>query len=230
MTNSQMFCDKYFQKRESIVREQIGERLDQIEKDFAQLYSPVMVRLMNADLSKPLTIDELLSFEPSRRQGIISAILYDDALWRLEAARIMLSIGMLNVCYSNLRSCLETIVTAHIIENLDSEAVKFIQQKEIEPTKITDFIPDDYNKAIVGMKKALSNWGIHCSLNGAQLGLTFGPSTFDKMISGTNAQRKEALSGDFNDVAATCIKAMGDVFLLFMFLMSKGTKYRRKQE
>jgi len=227
MTDGHIFCDKYFEKRESAVREKIGKQLDQLEKEFEQLHSPVMVRLMNAKLEKALTLEELLSFEPSRRQGIVSAVLYNDAFWRLEAARIMLTVGMFNVCYSNLRSCLETIVTAHIIENLDAEAIKFIKQKAIVPAKIATFIPDKYNEAIIGMKKTLGNWGVHCSINGTQIGLAFGPSTSDKMLSKTSTQRKEALNEDFANVAITCINVMNDVFLLFMFLIHKGTTYRK---
>ena len=75
MENGQISRDKYFERLERLVRGLIGTQLDQMKKDFEQLDSPVMVRLMNAQLNKPLTIDELLSFEPSRRQGILSAVL-----------------------------------------------------------------------------------------------------------------------------------------------------------
>ena len=54
MESSCIFCDKYFEKRESVVRTQIGTRLDQMRKDSEQLYSPVMTRLMNAQLNRPL--------------------------------------------------------------------------------------------------------------------------------------------------------------------------------
>ena len=93
MADGQLFCDEYFEKREQVVRTQIGAPLDQMRKDFKQLDSPVMTRLMNAQLDKPLTVDELLSFEPGRIQNILSAVLYNDALWRFQAAYIMLCIG-----------------------------------------------------------------------------------------------------------------------------------------
>jgi len=226
MENGQIFRDKYFERRERLVRGLIGTQLDQMKKDFEQLDSPVMVRLMNAQLNKPLTIDELLSFEPSRRQGILSAVLYNDALWRLEAARIMLCIGMLNVCYSNLRSCLDDFVGAHIIENLDEEAVNFLKTGQINPTKLEHFIPQEYNQHIKEIKDAMGKWGVHCSLDSAQLGIAFGQSTFDKLVSKTAIPKKEALHKDFRRGAQVCLKAMGDVFLMFMFLISKGTKYR----
>lgn len=224
MNTGRIFCDKYFGKREELVRELIGKQLDQVETDFKQLDSPVMSRLMNAQLNKPLTIDELLSFEPSKRQSILSAVLYNDALWRLEAARIMLSIGMLNVCYSNLRSCVDDFVGAHIIENLDDEAISFLKTGEINPTKLKNFIPPEYNRHIIGIKKAMGRWGVHCSLDSARIGLAFGPSTFDKMVSYTKIEKGELLHEDFKKAAESCIEAMGNVFLMFMFLISRGTK------
>lgn len=230
MKNGRIFCDNYFEKRESVVREQIGKQLDRLKGDFAQLYSPVMVRLMNAQLDKPLTKDELLSFEPSKRQDILAAVLYNDALWRLEAAYIMLCIGMLNVSYSNLRSCIDDIVGAHIIENLDSEAVNFLKKGEINPTKIEKYIPEEYNILVRTIKETLGKWGVHCSLDSVQLSLAFGPSTFIKMISQTTIPKSEKISKDFKNAADVCIKVMGDVFILFMFLMSKGTKYQREIE
>ena len=230
MADSQIFCDTYFEKREKIVREQIGEQLDGVKRDISQLYSPCMVRLMNAQPQKELTLEELLSLEPSQRQGILSAVLYNDALWRLEAAHLMLCIGILNVAYSNLRSCLETVVDAHIVENLDTEAIRFLNGEDIEPVKITEFIPAQYDKAIIGMKKTLGNWGVHCSLSGAQLGIFFGPNTFEKMVSDTTIKKEQLLHTGFKDAASTCLQAIGDVFKMFMFLMSKGTKFHRTIE
>jgi hypothetical protein len=229
MANNQIFCDVYFEKREKIVREQIGEQLDGMKLNIAQLYSPCNARLRNARPQKELTIEELLSLEPSQRQGILSAVLYHDALWRLEAARIMLCIGMLNVAYSNLRSCLETVVDAHIVENLDTEAIKFLKGEDIEPTKIAEFIPEKYDKAIIRMKKTFGNWGIHCSLRGAQLGIFFGPNTFEKMVSGTKIKKDPSLHTEFKDAATTCLDAIGKVFLVFTYLIHKGTKYHRGQ-
>lgn len=228
MDVSRIFCDKYFGKREELVREVIGKQLDQMETDFRQLDSPVMSRLMNANLTKPITTGELLSFEPTKRQKLLSAVLYNDALWRLQAARIMLSIGMLNVCYSNLRSCVDDFVGANVIENLDEEAISFLKMGQINPSKIEDFIPPEYNCNIKDIKSTLGKWGVHCSLDSAQLGLGFGPNTFAKMISETNIQKKEILHEEFKEAAEVCITAMGDVFLMFMFIMSKVTSYRAK--
>ena len=127
MTNGEIFCDKFYQWRERLVREQIGEELDKLKPEIKQLYSPCMSRLMNAQTQKELTLNELLALPPNQRQAIVSTILYNDALWRIEAAYLMLCIGMLNVVYSNLRTCLENVVKAHIVENLDSEAQRLLK-------------------------------------------------------------------------------------------------------
>ena len=74
----------------------------------------------------------------------------------------------------------------------------------------------------------MGKWGVHCSLDSAQLGLAFGPSTFDKMVSNTTIPKKELLHEDFKKAAEVCIRSMRDVFIMFMFLISKGTRYRSK--
>jgi hypothetical protein len=47
------------------------------------------------------------------------------------------------------------------------------------------------------------------------------------MISDTKINKPQELDPNFFDFADTCIQAIGGVFLIFMFLMSKGTKYNR---
>lgn len=225
MTNTNIYSDTFYQAREVVVRQQIGKQLDSLKKDISQLYSPCTVRMMK--IQKEMTLEELLSLDSDLRQAIVAAILYNDALWRIEAAYLMLCIGMLNVTYSNLRSCLESIVNAHIVENLDSEAIKFLKTGKIEPTKISSFIPEEYDKAILQMKRALSDWGVHSNLRSVQLSVLFGPNTFDKMVSKTTMQRNQTLNEAFTDAAKSCIKAIGDVFVMFMWLMGKGTKYQR---
>ena len=178
-------------------------------------------------IQKEITLEDLLSLDPDSRQAILAAILYNDALWRFESAYLMLTIGMLNVTYSNLRSCLESIVKAHIVENLDSEAIKFLKTGKINPTKISGFIPEEYDNAILKMREAFSDWGIHSHLRAVQLSSLFGPNSFDKMVSATTIKRPQILSDAFTDAATTCIKAMGKVFIMFMWFISKGTEYRR---
>lgn len=169
MSESTLFLDKFYNERESLIREQIGPKLDGLKNDLKQLYSPCVVRLMNADqqvqTDKGLTIEDLLNLEPSKRQMIVTATMYNDALWRLEAAYLMLCIGMLNVAYSNLRSCLETVIAAHIVENIESQSIKFLSGERINPADIAPFIPEKYNENIKAIKEKLGEWGIHNDRN-----------------------------------------------------------------
>jgi len=225
MSNTNIYSDAFYQNREVVIRNKIGKQLDSLRKDISQLNSPCTVRMMK--IPKGMTWENLPSLDSDSRQAILAAILYNDAFWRLESAYLMLTIGMLTVTYSNLRSCLESVVKAHIVENLDSEAIKFLKTGQINPTKISGFIPEEYDNAILKMREAFSDWGTHSHLKAVQLSALFGPSSFDKMVANTTINRPQILSDAFADAARTCIKAMGDVFVMFMWIMSKGTKYSR---
>ena len=221
-----LYNDTFYAHREELIRQQIGKRLDTLRRDLSQLDSPCATKLFAIPHDKVLTIKELLSLNSSERRQILSTLLYNDAYWRLEAAYLTFCVGMLNVTYSNLRSCLETVVAAHIIENLDSEARKFLTKGNVDPTKIARFIPKQYNEQIIKMKKTLGEWGVHSHLSSVQLGSLFGPNVFEKMVSHTSVKREQTLNPEFVNAANTCIQVIGDVFLMFMFLMSKGTKYK----
>jgi len=221
-----LYNDTYYAHREELIRQQIGKRLDTLRRDLSQLDSPCATKLFALPHNNVLTIQEILSLNSSERQQIISTLLYNDAYWRLEAAYLTLCVGMLNITYSNLRSCLETVVAAHIIENLDSEARKFLTKGKVNPTNIARFIPKQYNEQIIKMKEKLGEWGVHSHLSSIQLGSLFGPNAFEKMVSHTSVKREQTLNPEFVNVANTCIQVIGDVFLMFMFLMSKGTKYK----
>ena len=225
MTNINTYSDTFYKAREIAVRKQIGKQLDNMKKNFSQLHSPCLTRMMK--IQKEMTLEELLSVDSSTRQEILAAVLYNDALWRIEAAYLMLTLGMMNVVYSNLRSCLESVIKAHIVENLDSEAIKFLKTGIINPAKISGFIPKQYDDAIFKWRKAFSDWGTHSNLSAVHLSVLFGPNTFEMMVSKTNAQRVQVLNESFTAAAITCIKAMGQVFLFFMWVISKGTKYHR---
>ena len=137
MTGGRYYKDKFYSEREQLIYAQIGKRLYNTEKMIEKLYGECIKRIQNSPLSqKDLTTDEILEMEPVKRQSIVAAIVYNDALWRLEAAYLMLCIGTLNVVYSNLRTCLESVVSAHIEENIDAESIKFLQGKKIDPTKL----------------------------------------------------------------------------------------------
>lgn len=221
-----IYADKFYASREELIRKSIGNRLDTLRKDLSQLDSPRGVKLMNLPKRNILTIKNLLSLETVVRQQILSTLLYNDAYFRLESAYLTFCVGMLNITYSNLRSCLETVVDAHIVENLDNEARRFLTKGEVDRTKIALFVPKEYDQHIVRMKKTLSKLGVHSHLQSIQLSSLFGPNVFDRMISKTSVKREQTLHPAFIEAANQCYQAIGDVFVIFMWLIHKGTKYR----
>jgi hypothetical protein len=225
LTN-QIYSDRFYARREELIRGQVGARLDILRRDLNQLDSPCIVRLMNLHLDKGMTLEEALALDAAERQRILASLLYNDAYWRLDAAFLMLSIGILNVTYSNLRSCLEAVVSAHLIENDDTEAQKFLKTGEVNQSKISSFVPPEYNEEIKKMKDILSEWGVHPRLQSMQLTTKFGPSAFQKMICKTTIKDNQNIPDDFVIAANACINLFGRVFIIFMWFLDKGTKYK----
>lgn len=95
MTTSNIYSDAFYHDREIAVREQIDQLLDSTQKNIVQLHSPCLQRMMK--IQEEMTLEDLLTAEPNVRQEILSAILFNDALWRIEAAYLMLALGMLSL-------------------------------------------------------------------------------------------------------------------------------------
>jgi len=226
--NNLIFSDPFYAQREQLIRSQIGPQLDTLKKDMGQFLSACKARLFALRLDRPLTLEELRSCEPAKRQAILSAFLYNDAYWRFEAAYLMLSLGMLNVAYSDLRSCLETAMTGHVIENLDSEAIHFLKTGKLNLSKLSRFVPKEYDEILSQMKDYLSVKGTHSRLASLQLGITYGPNTLEKTLASITLAPPQHLQDDFKDAAPQCLKVSIDVLLMFMFLMSKGTRYQSR--
>jgi len=222
MSDGKFFQHPFYSEREQLVYKEIGRDLDQLETILEQLTSPCMVRIMNSKLSnKDLTIQDVLDMETNDRQDIVAAIMYNDGLWRIEAAYLMLCVGLLNVAFSNLRSCMECIIAANIVENIDEEAVNYLNGKRINLNKLNGSIDKDYNQKIKTMKDRLGEWGVHSTIIATRFGM-MGPNTFDKMISKNNYPRPQSLVPGFKDAAIDCVQAINDVFLVFRFLISRG--------
>ena len=222
MTDNKIFKHPFYAEREQLVYGEIGRDLDQLEAILEQLYSPCLSKIWNTKLSnKDLTIQDVLDMEQKDRQDIVAAILYNDGLWRIEAAYLMLSVGFLNVAFSNLRSCLESIVAANIAENIDEEAVNFLNGKKIDPTRLNGAINKDYSQQIKEMRERLGEWGVHSNVVATRFGM-LGPNTFDKMISKIKNPRSQSLIPGFKEAATDCVRAINSVFLVFMFLISRG--------
>ena len=231
MTETQIFSDKFYSERDNLVWEHIGAQLGGLREQLKQLYSPCITRLMDAayqtQADRASTIGELLDLEPRKRQMIVTATMYNDALWRLEAAYLMLRIGVLNVAYSNLRSCLETIIVAHIVENIESKSVDFLNNKRINQADIAPFISNKYNDDIKQLKGKLGEWGVHSKVESIMIGIFCNPNTFEKMISENKGSKPQTIQPEFSNYAKMCVRAFNTVSLIFHFLIHKGTTYRR---
>lgn len=223
MTSRQEYSpETFFGKYESLIREQIGDQLDDFNKLLHDIGNRCMVRLMNIRSSdKVLTVEELLHSDSIQRGKTVSAILYDDALWRLEAAYLMISIGLLNIAYANLRESSEALIVAFIVERVDAQAIKFLKGEKVDQTLIKNYISPDYNQLLKEMKEAFSNWGVHTKFESVQLTSLFGPGRFNRIVAGVpKVNRPLKLPDGFVDAASRCIKQGGNLGVLFVWLMN----------
>ena len=160
--------------------------------------------------------------EPRQRQDLLAAIMYNSAFWFFEASYLMLCLGQLNIAYSNLRSCLERSVAAHIIESIEDEACNFLEGDGINLQKLEDIVPSEMNQRVCGLQKILNDWGVHTRISEVLLYSLFGPVTFEKMLSVLKPSSFQAMNQEFMESVDACIEIMGEVFVTAYFLMKKG--------
>jgi hypothetical protein len=231
MNEYKLFADPFFGEREKLIKGCLGSQLDQTSEIIKQLYSPCTSRLFNAEMqlgpSINLTVEGLIDLEPKKCQALLSAYLYDHALWYLEASCIMLRSGIIGCVYTNLRTCLETIIVSHIIENYETELNKFLTGKEINLSVIEGLLTPKYNEDIKQIKYTLGQWGIHTNINSTIIGIFCDPLTLDKMISETNNPKSQILHEQFVDYGKVCLQAINTVFLVFMFIVSKRLNLKK---
>jgi len=225
MTNRQEYSlQTFLGKYEILIREQLGKQLDDLYKQLHNIGKKCNIKLMNIPPSeKGITVNDLLQGSSEYRRQTVAAMLYNDALWRLEAAYLMLSIGLINIAYANLRESKEALVIAFIVQRVDTEAINFLEGKEVDKKLIANYINSDYNKRLKDMGDAFGKWGVHTNFESVQLTSLFGPSRFDKMVTeSTKINKVLKLPDGFVDVASTCIERAGYLGLLFSWLMSKS--------
>jgi len=228
MESKQMFStENYFGKYELIIRGEIGKELDDFKQLIGQIENRCTVRIMNINFTRPdkgtpLTIEKLISCDKDYRCKTLSALLYNDALWRLEAAHLMMCVGLLNVAYANLRSSLEFLQTAFIVERCDNEAFRFLENKEVNLKLIEKLLIDPrYSDKLKDLKDSYSVLGVHRYLSSLQLSSLFGASRFDKYVTESTKIKKELqLPEGFIDAAKRCVQQGGQVGILFSWLES----------
>jgi len=231
MGNKQMFStDNYFGKYELIVREEIGKELDDLKYRISQIQAGCTKRIMNINFKRDnkgsaITVDDLRRCESDLRDKALAALLYNDALWRLEAAHLMMCIGLLNVAYANMRMSLEALLSAYIVERNDEEAQRFLRNEKVNLKLAEELIRPQQNDAIIAMKNAYSVWGVHSYFEALQLSSLFGASRFDKFVVESNIiQKTLQLPKGFIDAEKSCIEQCVRVVILFDWLESITVK------
>lgn len=231
MADKQMFStENYFGKYELIVRGEIGKELDDFKHLISQIENKCTVRIMNIDFNRPnrgspISVEDLVSCDSDFRCKTLAALLFNDALWRLEAAHLMMCIGLLNVAYANLRTSLEALLTAFIVERCDEEALRFLRNEKVNPKLAERLINPEYNNVLKAMKDAYGVWGVHTYFESLQLSSLFGASRFDKYVTeSTKIQKSLQLPEGFLDAAKRCIQQGGQVGILFSWLESIPVK------
>lgn len=230
--NKQTFStENYFGKYELIIRGEIGKELDDLKHLIGQIENRCTVRIMNIDFGRPVkgtpvTVESLIGCDKDFRCKTLAALLYSDALLRLEAAHLMMCIGLLNIAYTNLRTSLEFLQTAFIVERCDKEALRFLRNEEVN-LKLMDelLINPEYSKHLKNLKGLFTRLGVHRYLSALQLSSLYGPSRFDKFVTeSTEMQKSLQIPEGFIDAAKTCINHGGQVGLLFSWLESIPVK------
>jgi len=231
MEGKQMFStENYFGKYELVIRGEVGKELDDLKHLISQIENRCTIRIMNIDFHRPdkgspITVESLRGYNSDSRCKILAALLYNDALWRLEAAHLMMCIGVLNVAYANLRASVEFLQTAFIVERCDEQALRFLESKEVNLTLLEKLINPKYSKHLKDLKDTYTRLGVHRYLESLQLCSLFGASRFDKYVTeSTKIQKSLQLPEGFIDAVKVSIQQGGQVGLLFSWLESIPVK------
>lgn len=130
-----------------------------------------------------------------------------------------------SVAYTNLRTSLDALLTAFIVERCDEEALRFLRNDKVKLNLAEELISTYYNDALKAMKDAYSIWGVHSYFEAVQLSSLFGANRFDKYLTeSTKIQRELQLPEGLIDAAKTCIKHGGQTGILFSALESFPVK------
>lgn len=225
----------YLGKYESLIRSEVGKELDDLKSSIKELEYICLTRKMNIDSIlqsiKPVTIQKLLETNHNNRQKILASLIYNDSYLRIEASYIMICAGRLNVAYTNLRTALDDMITAFLVERYDEEAKKFLSNGDdikvdllkIEKEKL---LPKEHNESIKNLKKQYNVLGVHSRVQAIRLSNLFGINQFDKLRAGLNNAPDGILKlpEGFKDEAAECINNCNRVIIYFLWLETMPIK------
>ncbi len=228
METQQIFSNEnYFGEYEMLVREELGNELDGFKKKISEIQGECSIRMIAIDSHKPdkgspTTAESLKGYSSDSRCKILATLLYNDALWRLEAAHLMMCTGMLNVAYTDLRTALDALAAAFILERCDEEALKFLESEDykVNLKLAAKFIKNsEYPTALLRMKDTYSSLGVHPCFKSLQLSSMFGVNRFEKLLIERKTKKPQLPEG-FVGVARFCIQQGSYVGTLFSWLMS----------
>ena len=227
MESQQIFSnDNFFGKYEMVIRKELGNELDGFKKQISEIQGECSIRMMNIDFSRPnkaspISVDELISCDSEFRCKTLAALFYNDSLWRLEAAHLMMCTGMLNVAYTNLRTVLDALAAAFIVERCGEEALNFLEKEgyEVNLKLAGKFIENiEYQEVLLGMKDAYNSLGVHPCFKSLQLSSMFGVNRFEKLLIERKTKEPRLPKG-FVNAARFCIQQGSNVGILFSWLM-----------
>ena len=219
MKSKQVFPqDSYFDPYERLVRREIGPNLDTIEAILNDISKECETRLLNVpSIESTLTMMYVVTYDSERARKTASAIIYDEALWKLRFCYLMLCVGLLSLAHEHLRTVLDTIMRALVVGKVESEAKKFFENRDIDVSKTKRFIPADYLVQLSDIKRELNDKPYLY-----QLATLYGSARFDQIMAGSKKVNiPPKLPDGFLPVANHVIEQVRKVSLIFMFFMHR---------
>ena len=228
MEGSHRFSPETFLgKYEIAIRGEINTALDSARHNILQIEKQFLPKIFKLE-SKPekATVSYLLTCESEHRCNTVSTLLYNDALWRLNAAYLMMCIALFSIAYSNLRTALESLISGFIIARSDEQAQLFLKNDKdfkVNLRLAESLIPSGYNEKIKILKSIYSSLGVHSRFESVQLTNLFGANRFLKYLNETTQVKKPIELPEpqwLVEAGKQCVDALGTVTLLFFWLES----------
>ncbi|MFC1947318.1 hypothetical protein ACFLXY_05295 [Chloroflexota bacterium] len=232
MDDEQVYSpDSFFGRYETAIRGVINTALESARFNVTQRENSFLPKMMGLESeTDKSSVDDLLTCESEERCKVVSTILYNDALWRIEAAYLMMCIGLFSIAYSNLRTALESLVSGFIVARSDEQAQLFLQNDKdfkVDLKLAEALIPSGYNERIKEMKRMYNFLGVHSRFDSIQLTNLFGANRFLKFVN-ENTKHKKPIEFPkpewIEHAGKECVESLGTVTVLFEWLTNISVK------
>jgi hypothetical protein len=203
---------------EELARTEVGQSLDRIETTLSDIQKECETRLSNIPtMESSRAMDYVVTYDSERTLETVSTILFDEALWKLWYCYFMLCAGALNLASEYLGAALDTMTNAFVAGKVESEAKKFLENKEIDASKLKKLLPSDYLSELSGIKKELTERPYLI-----QLATLYGPARLDQIIAGSRKINiAPKLPDGFLPAAEKLAQQVYKVGLVLIFLMNQ---------